>query len=401
MIMLWHTILVSLAAATSAKAAAASAATSATSSSCNPISSSCPADTALATDISVDFTSSLDYFDEVSTESGISYGDDGLTMTLAKRYDNPAIKSTFYIMFGRIECLLKAASGKGIVSSFYLQSDDLDEIDIEWLGGDDTQFQSNFFSKGNTTTYDRGEYHTVDSAPQDDFHNYTIVWTDEELVWYFDGTPVRTLKNTTSSGYPQTPMYIKAGIWAGGDPSNEAGTIEWAGGETDYSDAPFKMYIKDLTVSDYSTGKEYSYGDKSGKWTSIEAKDGEVNGRSEKAAVAVDNESTHASATATSSASSSSTSAGSTTAAKSEVTSGSTLSESPESTLVAANGGSSTSTGTTQVAGNGGSSTSSTSTTSSTSSSAVPSVATSANSGAINGHSAVMYFVLAYFCAAY
>lgn len=380
--MLWHTILVSLTAATLAQAA--SATTSATSSACNPLSSSCPADTALATDISVDFTSSLDYFNEESTESGISYGDDGLTMTLAKRFDNPAIKSTFYIMFGRIECLLKAAKGQGIVSSFYLQSDDLDEIDLEWLGGDDTQFQSNFFSKGNTTTYDRGEYHNVDSAPQDDFHNYTIVWTEEELVWYFDGTPVRTLKNTTSSGYPQTPMYIKAGIWAGGDPSNEAGTIEWAGGETDYSDAPFKMYIKDLSVSDYSTGKEYSYGDKSGKWTSIEAKDGEVNGRKEKAAVAESNEST-SSSSVTTSASSSGTSEESSTATKTDVTSESTLSET--------------------IAGNDGSSTSTTlstsSTTSSTSSSAAPSVATSANSGAINGHSAVLYFVLAYFFAAY
>ena len=384
--MLWHTILVSLTAVTLAQAA--SATTSTTSSACNPLSSSCSADTALATDISVDFTSSLDYFNEESTESGISYGDDGLTMTLAKRFDNPAIKSTFYIMFGRIECLLKAAKGQGIVSSFYLQSDDLDEIDLEWLGGDDTQFQSNFFSKGNTTTYDRGEYHNVNSAPQDDFHNYTIVWTEEELVWYFDGTPVRTLKNTTSSGYPQTPMYIKAGIWAGGDPSNEAGTIEWAGGETDYSDAPFKMYIKDLSVSDYSTGKEYSYGDKSGKWTSIEAKDGEVNGRKGKAAVADSNESNSSSSTVTTSASASGTS-DSGTAAKS--TSASTLSETTGSTQVGSDGSSTSTT----------LSTSSTSTTSSTSSSAAPSVATSANSGAINCHSAVMYFVLACFFAAY
>ncbi len=97
-------------------------------------------------------------------------------------------------------------------------------------------------------------------------------------------------------------MYIKAGIWAGGD-RQQAGTIEWAGGETDYSDAPFKMYIKDLSVSDYSTGKEYSYGDKSGKWTSIEAKDGEVNGRKGKAAVADSNESNSSSSTVTTSAS--------------------------------------------------------------------------------------------------
>lgn len=391
--MLWHTILVSLSAATLAQAATTTAA-SASASACNPLSSSCSPDKALATDISVDFTSSLDYFDEVSTESGISYGDDGLTMTLAKRFDNPAIKSTIYIMFGRVECQFKAAKGKGIVSSFYLQSDDLDEIDLEWLGGDDTQFQTNFFSKGNTTTYTRGEYQNVDSAPQDDFHNYTIVWTEEELVWYYDGSPVRTLKNTTSSGYPQTPMYIKAGIWAGGDPSNDQGTIEWAGGETDYSDAPFKMYIKDISVSDYSTGKEYSYSDKSGSWTSIKAKDGEVNGRMGKA----EEVSNEAHSSATTSASSKSEDASS--ATETDVTSGSTAPISTQAESEVSSTALSTSLSTTPYTSSSATPPTSTPTTSSSSTtssaSSAPSVATSANSGAINGYS-ILYFVLAYF----
>lgn len=40
---------------------------------------------------------------------------------------------------------MKAASGQGIVSSIVLESDDLDEIDWEFLGGDTTQVQSNFY----------------------------------------------------------------------------------------------------------------------------------------------------------------------------------------------------------------------------------------------------------------
>lgn len=249
-------------------------------SSCNPLSATgCAPDPALATDINVDFSSNSSYFTAVSTPSGISYGDNGVELTLAKRFDNPTIKSDFYIMFGRVEVHMKAAKGTGIVSSFYLQSDDLDEIDIELLGGDTTQFQSNFFSKGDTTTYDRGEYHNTPGSPQESYMNYTIVWTEESTTWYLNGDSVRTLMNNTSEGYPQSPMYIKAGIWAGGDPSNQPGTIEWAGGQTDYSDAPFSMYINKLLVSDYSTGSSYSYSDQSGAWTSIVAKDGKVNGR--------------------------------------------------------------------------------------------------------------------------
>lgn len=246
---------------------------------CNPLSTtSCGADPALATSVSDSFKESSDNYVPYRSPSQIFYGDDGLTLTLAKRYDNPSLVSDFYIMFGKIEVWLKSAPGTGIISSFYLQSDDLDEIDMEWFGGDQSQMQSNYFSKGNTTTHDRGEYHDM-ADPRAEFHNYTIDWDESALSWYIDGSLVRTLYNTSSEGYPQSPMRLFFGIWAGGDPSNEEGTIEWAGGETDYTEAPFSMAIEKLIVSDYSSGKEYEYTDTSGDWTSIKAVDGEVNGR--------------------------------------------------------------------------------------------------------------------------
>lgn len=38
------------------------------------------------------------------------------------------------------------------------------------------------------------------------------------------------------------------------------------------------MYMKSMTVTDYSTGTSYRYGDKSGSWQSIVAEGGAVNG---------------------------------------------------------------------------------------------------------------------------
>lgn len=251
----------------------------ATTSSCNPLSStSCSADKALATSFIEDFTEESDYFSAVSFPDRINYTSEGASLTLAERFDNPALKSNFYIMFGKLQVTFKAAPGRGVVSSFYLQSDDLDEIDLEWIGSDITEVQTNYFSKGNTSTYDRGSFHPV-SSPQTEYHNYTIDWTESALTWYIDGVSIRTISSDVSSGYPQTPMYIVTGIWAGGDPSNAAGTIEWAGGLVDYSEAPFTMHVKDMIVSDYSTGSEYSYSDQSGTWESITAVDGAVNGR--------------------------------------------------------------------------------------------------------------------------
>ncbi len=251
--------------------------------SCNPLeTTSCSPDPALASTIEDNFKSSSSHYTPYRFPSRITYGDDGVNFTLAERLDNPSLVSNDYIMFGRLEVQMKSAKGKGVISSFYLQSDDLDEIDLEWFGGDGSQVQSNFFSKGNTTTYDRGEYHSI-SDPRADFHNYTIDWTSSELKWYFDGELLRTLKNDSSSGYPQSPMRIYFGVWAGGDYDNGEGVIEWAGGLTDYSEAPFVMQVQNLVVSDYSTGSEYKYSGDSGDWTSIEAVDGKVMGRESKA----------------------------------------------------------------------------------------------------------------------
>lgn len=266
-----------------ANAASSSASASSTSTSCNPLKTTgCSPDPALATSFAEDFKEKSERFPYQSGGGNVTYGSEGVAMSLVKRYDNPALKSDFYIMYGKVEVELKAAPDTGVVSSFYLQSDDLDELDIEWIGSDNTQFQSNFFSKGNTTSYDRGAFHTV-ASPVDEFHNYTLDWAMDKTTWALDGTVVRTLDNSSSEGYPQTPMFIKFGIWAGGDPSNAAGTIEWAGGEIDYTQAPFTMYVKRVVVTDYSTGTEYSYSGQSGSWESIVAKDGSVNGREEQA----------------------------------------------------------------------------------------------------------------------
>jgi beta-glucanase (GH16 family) len=182
-------------------------------------------------------------------------------------------------MFGHVDYVIQTAPGTGIVSAAVMQSDDLDEIDWEWLGGDDTQAQSNYFGKGITTTgYNRGAFH---SAPNnhDSFHTYSVDWTADQIVWSIDGVTVRamTQAEAVSGQYPQTPMYIKVGIWAGGDPSNAAGTIEWAGGETDYSAGPFTMYMQSIHVTDYSTGSEYSYSGTSGTWESIVSTGGQIN----------------------------------------------------------------------------------------------------------------------------
>ena len=190
----------------------------------NIVPATCPADTALGKSVNIDFTQGAS--DSFTANGNPTYDSNGASFTVAKSGDSPQLTSKWYIMFGHVEFSIKAAPGVGVVSSAVLQSDDLDEIDWEWLGGDDTQVQSNYFGKGQTTTYNRGAFH-ADPGNHDAFHTYTIDWTAQQIVWQIDGTTVRVLTPATaeSNQYPQTPMQIKVGAWSGGDSANAPGTI--------------------------------------------------------------------------------------------------------------------------------------------------------------------------------
>lgn len=250
--------------------------------SCNPLTEACNPVPALSSLLVADFrrinSPELNRYESYLTSNKVTYLEDlGAQFQITQRGDSPTVESDFYIMFGRVEFEAQAAPGQGVISSVVLISEDLDEIDIEWIGSDTNQFQTNYFSKGDTSTYDRGGFHQVET-PQNQFHNYTIDWTKDQVVWSVDGTVVRTLINTGNNYYPQSPMQVRFGSWAGGDPGNAEGTIEWAGGEIDYSKGPYNFFIKAISVQDYSTGREYAYTDHSGTWMSIQAIDGNING---------------------------------------------------------------------------------------------------------------------------
>ncbi|KAF5093710.1 hypothetical protein D0Z03_002307 [Geotrichum reessii] len=254
------------------------AAASSVSAQCNPLNSACDPVPALGGSLNTNFVNGAsDRYVPIFAADKISYGSNGVDFQVSGPGNNPSIDSNFYLMFGRIEFEAQAAPGVGIVSSMVLISDDKDEIDIEWLGGDVTQVQSNYFSKGDTSVYNRGAFHEL-ASPQTNFYTYAIDWTSERVIWYVNGAPVRTLPNPGTGYYPQSPMKIRFGSWAGGDSSNAPGTIEWAGGLTDYSAGPFNFYVRNLNVQDYSTGTAYKFNDQSGSWTSVEAINGKVNG---------------------------------------------------------------------------------------------------------------------------
>lgn len=253
---------------------------------CNPLLTKCNPDPALGSSFDWDFSTqgASDKFSVFGSGNKVSYDNEGVHFAIAQGGEAPTISSNFYIMFGKVDIVAKSAPGVGIVSAAVLISDNLDEIDWEWLGKDNNQVQTNYFSKGDVSVYNRGGFSDAANA-QNEFHTYTIEWTASSIVWSINGQTVRVLNNPGTGYYPQTPMQIRVGSWSGGDPSNQPGTIEWAGGETDYSKGPFVFTMKSIAVQDYSTGKEYVYGDQSGSWNSIQSVDGAINSNADNAQV--------------------------------------------------------------------------------------------------------------------
>lgn len=191
----------------------------------------------------------------------------------------PTITTSKYIFFGRVDVTMQAAAGAGIVTSVVLQSDDLDEIDWEWVGGNNAQVYTNYFSKGNTSEYNR-EVAVPVKEPLSSLHTYSIHWTTDKLEWLIDNVVVRTLPynkadNGKANGFPQAPMVLRVGTWVAGKEGNAPGTIEWAGGLADFSKAPFNAYLKNITMEDYSKGTanatQYRYLDNTGLMENIRA----------------------------------------------------------------------------------------------------------------------------------
>jgi len=270
----------------------------------------------------VDFTKGAPPNSSWSAASGttINYGSKGAEFTIAKAGEAPTISTDFYIFFGYVEVKMQAAPGTGIVSSIVLESDDLDEIDWEFLGGDGTQAETNYFGKGNTTTYNRAIYYPV-SNPQNTVHTYAVNWTSSSLVFSIDGTAVRTLLYTDADGganYPQTPMKLKLGNWAGGAAGEPAGTVEWAGGATDFAAAPFTMYVESVSIVNENPGMQYVWGDRTGSYESIKVIDTAIKGA--QAVNAQESASSSAVSSSTSAASVSKTQSGSATSHKASST---------------------------------------------------------------------------------
>ncbi|XP_044487735.1 probable xyloglucan endotransglucosylase/hydrolase protein 27 [Mangifera indica] len=140
----------------------------------------------------------------------------------------------------------------GVVVAFYMSNGDIfeknhDEIDFEFLGnirGKNWRIQTNIYGNGSTSV-GREERYNLWFDPSDDFHHYSILWTDSQIIFYVDNTPIREVKRTESmrGDFPSKPMSLYATIWDGSNWATNGGKYR-----VNYKYAPFVTKFSDFIL---------------------------------------------------------------------------------------------------------------------------------------------------------
>ncbi|MBO4572726.1 MAG: family 16 glycosylhydrolase [Clostridia bacterium] len=178
----------------------------------------------------------------VWSAENVSYGDDGMSLSIEERDDRlygAEMRSIRHYGYGDYEVRMKPSAKAGTASTFFLYTGEFDdpdgdgkgnphdEIDIEFLGKTPTKVQLNFFASG------RGGHEYMLDLGFDatkEFHDYGFRWTENYIVWFVDGKPVYKVYDSPFDPIPKTPSDIFMSYWSGSkDAVGWMGAFEYSG----------------------------------------------------------------------------------------------------------------------------------------------------------------------------
>jgi len=167
------------------------------------------------------------------------------------RSSGSGFQSINQYLFGSASMGVKLVPGNsaGTVTSYYMSSkgSSHDELDIEFLGnlsGMPVDLQTNVYANG---VGNREQRIRLWFDPRADFHNYSILWNHQQIVFWVDSTPIRVFKNNEAAGiaFPNSqPMRIFSTIYDADSWVTEGGRVK-----IDWSQSPFVASYRSFEIS--------------------------------------------------------------------------------------------------------------------------------------------------------
>ncbi len=165
------------------------------------------------------------------------------------------VYSNHKVKFGKFVMRMKMVSNPGVVSSFFTYDNESwqggipwREIDIEVIGKNPNQFQTNLIT-GDLAKREHSEnMHQLDNVDQ--FHEYTLSWTPDEISWSVDGRVVHAETSETSQqviDMRDAAQSYRMNVWV-----SEA--AEWVG-PFDKQDLPLYQYVDWIEYYSYENGE--------------------------------------------------------------------------------------------------------------------------------------------------
>ncbi len=172
----------------------------------------------------------------------------------AKDYRGAELFSNESIKYGRFEMRMRVAYGSGTLSTFFLYYDNSwvglpepwQEIDLEVLGKNNDQFQSNIITGDASGRVTSEEIHNCGTNISEGYHTYTVEWTPDYIAWYFDGNLLRKTTGQQVTDCQQKNMSYRFNIWI-------ANIVSWVG-TFNPSILPLYQYINWLKYYTYTPG---------------------------------------------------------------------------------------------------------------------------------------------------
>jgi len=156
----------------------------------------------------------------------------GIKLKLTQLEGGSSILTKELFHYGQIDANLKISKGVNVISSFYIESDDKNQIMFNMVNNNKNNIiETNFFYKGNNAI-SNARYYYPQEILSETYNKYSILWLPDYYEWRFNNLLLRRLYKNQTINFPDSPSRIKFSI-----------LTEWKNQGMEWTQSPFEYEI--------------------------------------------------------------------------------------------------------------------------------------------------------------